>query len=184
MLRSAQALGLAGGEQRRLRPVGPRQPLARRLENRAPFGLCDGEEAARPLDHDAARLAQGGAHQRDPGLAIPLCHRAHPFGPGPGLAEAAPGHDQPTVPAFLRRQLAIVGPQAPQGRDRTQLGHAELAHFGPALLGLERHQLLSRPHCRPPSRDLPPALRLLPRRRSGLPASAPHWRAAAGACFR
>ena len=35
-------------------------------------------------------------------------HHADPFRPGAGLAEAAPGHDQPDAPVARRRELGFA----------------------------------------------------------------------------
>ena len=66
VLRTAQAFGFGGGEQRRLRAIGPAQPAQRGFVGRAPVGQRTGEDPAVALDHHRARLAQRCSDQRDP----------------------------------------------------------------------------------------------------------------------
>lgn len=113
MLRTTQRFRLTRRIEDRLRARGPGQPPPRGFELRALAARGDRQQAALPLDHHAACLAQRGCDQRDPRRRITLGDLADPFGPGAGLAKAASGHDQPDRPGRFRRQLAFVGPQPP-----------------------------------------------------------------------
>jgi hypothetical protein len=51
----------------------------------------DFQQPAFALDHDRADFDQRGTDQRNPRRRIGIGYAANPFGPGPRLAEAAPG---------------------------------------------------------------------------------------------
>jgi len=95
VLRAAQAVGLGGRIERCHRAIAPGQPAERRLEQRAVLGACAGKDPAFALDHHRAGFGQRGRDQRDPRFRIGSRNLQHPFRPGAGLAEAAPGADQP-----------------------------------------------------------------------------------------
>ena len=98
VLRATQGLGLGGREQRGLRTVGPDHPAQRGFEFRSLIGRAARDHPAFPFDHHRARLDQRGRDDCDPRGRLGFGDRPHPFGPGPGLAEAAPGHHQPHPP--------------------------------------------------------------------------------------
>ena len=148
MLRPAQSVGIVARIELRHRSARPAQPLQARLplDRDAPLARHR-QYAARPLDHHRARLVDAGRDQRDPLPADPG-QLMHPFRPGPGLAEAAPGHHQPHPPALrLGRKLVVMRAQLEARVQRQQLGRA---HVGDHLAQLRRRQ-----------RPQPP--RLLPR---------------------
>jgi hypothetical protein len=82
----------------------------RRLEGGARAGRSDGQDPGGAFDHHSARFAERSGDQRDSRGRIGLGDEPHPFGAGARLAEPAPGHDQPGVPAARRRKLAVVRP--------------------------------------------------------------------------
>ncbi len=112
--------GLGRAEQRRGRPVRPRQAAQRRLEPRRRARHAHDPGVA--FDHDAARLAERRRDQRD----LRPRHRARalvdPRRAGEGLAEAAPGEDQPCRPVARRRHLPAVGAKIGSGQQRLEFG--------------------------------------------------------------
>ena len=113
MLGAAQTFGFRRRIEERLRPVGPGQPPQRRFEQRADAGWAAGEQPAFPFDHHRARFGQRGGDQSNAGIGLVPRDAADPFGPGAGLAEAAPGTDQPYPPVARRGKLLRPGPLFP-----------------------------------------------------------------------
>src|SRR5437868_1572340 len=70
--------------------------------------LRDADQPARPFDHHLHDVIPAAADQRDPRPRPRARHLADPLGPGPGLAEPAPGHQQPHGPLAFRRHLAAM----------------------------------------------------------------------------
>ena len=93
VLRATQGLGLGGREQRGLRTVGPDHPAQRGFEFRSLIGRAARDHPAFPFDHHRARLDQRGRDDCDPRGRLGFGDRPHPFGPGPGLAEASATRD-------------------------------------------------------------------------------------------
>ncbi len=113
MLRPAQRFGLGGRIEERLRPVGPLQPPQRRFVFGGERAGCGGEQPAFALDHHPAHFAKARPDQRDPRLGIVPGEVADPFCARPGLAEPAPGTDQPDPPFAIGRQLCVARPAFP-----------------------------------------------------------------------
>ena len=117
MLGAAQAVRFGGRIEEGLRPVLPSQPLQARLEDGGESAGRGGRHAAIPFDHDGADLGEARADKRDARRAVIARHVPDPFGARTGLAEAAPGADQPGAPdifgAVLRRQLLVARPAFP-----------------------------------------------------------------------
>jgi hypothetical protein len=99
VLRTAQRFGLGGRIERRDRAGAPAQLALGGFEERSLVGLRNRQQPAFAFDHHPPHLAERGADERDPRGRVVLGDLAHPFGAGAGLAVAAPGHDQPGVPA-------------------------------------------------------------------------------------
>lgn len=113
VLRPAQRFRFSGRIERRLGSVAPGQAAQRWFKHRDLPGRTGGENAAFAFDHDRADFGQRGADQGKARLGPRLADPADPFGPGPGLAKAAPGQDQPGRPVAGRRQLAFARPELP-----------------------------------------------------------------------
>src|SRR5438477_7910146 len=75
---------------------------------RAPVGRPDREQAALALDHDCPGIERGRRDERDAARATCLDGGADIFGAGAGLAETAPGEQQPDAPIALRRLLRVA----------------------------------------------------------------------------
>ena len=128
VLGPAQALGLARRIEPRDRAVFPRQLAQARLELRGERARRGGEHAAVAFDHDVAHFGQACADQRDPRAAVVAGDLAHPFGARAGLAEAAPGADQPGAPCLARGELRVARPAFPVvAAERGQLVRGEQA---------------------------------------------------------
>ena len=140
MLRTAQALRLACRINRRYRAVGPCQPPQRGFETRAAAARRDRKQAAFAFDHHRAHFIVRCADQCDARIGIVIGNFAHPFGPGAGLAEAAPCHDQPCRPVAGRRQLLGMRPQPPVKAQFALAAFLKLAKAGMTFLGFERKQ--------------------------------------------
>src|SRR5258706_14324088 len=79
-------------------------------------GRPDRQEAALALDHHGAGVERGRPDQRDAPRPTSLDLRADIFGAGAGLAEAAPGEQQPDPPIAGRWDLPLMAwPGFPQG---------------------------------------------------------------------
>ena len=105
---------------RRNRCSGPRRPSALSPENSCaslplghlsrprlgsqlqppPVAPGHAEQPAHAFDHDAPRIGDRRADQRDPRARLGVGQAEDPFRPGPRLAEPAPGHHQPHAPAL------------------------------------------------------------------------------------
>ena len=75
-----------------------------------------GHQARRTLDHRIAHVGGGCSHERNPLGSLILYPVAYPLGSRAGLTPAAPGQDQPDLPACLlifRRKLLGPAPKAP-----------------------------------------------------------------------
>ena len=113
MLWPAQSLRFGGRIEMRLRAILPGQPLQRRFPDRPPFRRRDRQQTALSLDHHRAGFGIIGPDQRKARAAVTFGNAAHPLRPGPGLAKAAPGHDQPDRPVAVRRHLTGPRPEIP-----------------------------------------------------------------------
>jgi len=113
VLGPAQGLGLTRGIEPGDRAVLPRQLAQARLEHRGERAGRGGEHPAVAFHHHVAHFGQARADQRDPRIAVLAGDVAHPFGPGAGLAEAAPGADQPGAPCLFGRELLVARPAFP-----------------------------------------------------------------------
>ena len=126
-LRAAQRLVIMRREDLRHGAVGPCQHPPGRAPDRSAVGRRTGHDAAFAEHHDLARLIERLAHQghaprpaRVAGArAFDL--RAHPFGPGAGLARAAPAEDHPCAPVALGRELMRQRPEVEEPWQRRQL---------------------------------------------------------------
>ena len=137
VLRAAQAFGLGGRIKKGHRPIGPGQPLERGLVKRPVVRRTDRQHPAFAFDHHAARFAKRGGNQRDPRIGIEDSGFAHPFCPGAGLAEAAPGADHPAIPCAARRGLRLAPPERPVMPDQRALALLQLRYepgLGPVVL--------------------------------------------------
>ncbi len=112
VLRPTQAFRLLSRIAIGRRAVRPDQPPLGRLEGGPLPGRADVHQARLTLDHHIAHIRRRGAHEGDPPTARSHL-RPHPLGPGPGLAEAAAGQDQPIAPVARRRQLRRPTPYRP-----------------------------------------------------------------------
>src|SRR3990167_2335331 len=110
VLRPAQGFRFARRIEERLCPVRPGQAPDRTFIGRPPPWRPDRKQPALAFHHHAARFVERRSDQRDPRLRIVLGHAAHPFRTQPGLAEPAPGHDQPHPPVVVRRKLGFPRP--------------------------------------------------------------------------
>src|SRR5690606_26523428 len=131
VLRPAQRLGLARRIEPGDRAVLPGQLAQARLEHRGERARRGGEHPAVAFDHHVAHFGQARADQRDPRAAVLAGDVAHPFGARAGLAEAAPGADQPGPPALVRglarRELLVARPAFPViAAERGELVRLEL----------------------------------------------------------
>lgn len=119
MLGPAQLIRLGRVVKRGDGAAGPGEPALGRLVKGATVGPANGKDAAFALDHDIAPIGRGLGHQGDATAltgrqrAWTLDQAADPLGPGAGLAEPAPGQDQPGPPIAGRRQLLRSGPETP-----------------------------------------------------------------------
>ncbi len=111
MLRTAQPVRLVGRVGRRNRAVGPGQAVLRWFVNRPLARQPDIQNAAFAFDHDVAGVERGWRHQCDVPGQTGLDQCPNEFGAGAGLAEAAPGKQQPDPPVAGRRCLR--GPRPP-----------------------------------------------------------------------
>lgn len=113
VLRAAQAFGFLRRIDQRLRPIGKAQPFERGFEHRAVIRRAAGDDAAFAFHHHRARFGKRGRHQRNAGLGTAFGNGAHPFGTAAGLAETAPGQNQPDSPIAGRRQLFVTRHHSP-----------------------------------------------------------------------
>ena len=126
-LRPPQPFGIMRRMHRGNRPIGPNQPLARRLPIGPPIRWATGQYPAVAKNHHLAHLLNGLPHQRHAATrpriqrTAPLNLATHPFRPGAGLARTAPAHDHPCPPIPLRRQLMVQGPELEQKRESQKL---------------------------------------------------------------
>jgi hypothetical protein len=111
VLRTAQPVRLVGREQCRDRTIRPGQAMQRGLVMRPFAKRADREETALALDHDGAGVERGRRDQRDPSRETLLDTCPNEFGAGAGLAEAAPGQQEPDPPVAKRRYLRPSGPR-------------------------------------------------------------------------
>ena len=126
-LRPAQPLWVMRRMHRRHGPIGPDQPLARRLPIRSPVRGRARQYPAVAKDHHLAHLLDGLSHQRHTATAPriqgprPFDLRAHPFRPRARLARTAPAHDHPGPPVAVRGELMRHGPELEQKRESQKL---------------------------------------------------------------
>jgi len=142
MLGSAQGLRLGCRIERRLRAVGPGQPPQRGFIGRATAWRAHGQQPGFALDHHRARFAQRGRDQRDPHAGVEVGPGADPLAARAGLAEAAPGHDQPGPPLAGGRHLLPARPEGPVPFEHAALVVGHRRQLAPAFLGVEAHQEL------------------------------------------
>jgi hypothetical protein len=113
MLRSAQAFGFVGAEERSNSAVRPGQTPLGGFITRALPGRRDSQDAAIALHHHITGIARCRRHERN--AVRRSCRHPSPylFSAGPRLAEAATGKHKPHPPLPAGRQLVRPGPEFP-----------------------------------------------------------------------
>ena len=103
-LRPAQPVRILGGKGIGQAAGGENQAFAADFIARPLVPRAQSQQAGRAFDHHFAHIIESRPHQRDPAHR-PQRPVADPFGPGAGLAGAAPAQEQPGSPLTRRRQL-------------------------------------------------------------------------------